>query len=94
MSQPIPHVRGRGRTPKLIASLLAILVSSWSIEVLGGAPAVPRINCNASHQRSLDLEPVGEGPLVLSKVYCQTITGTPFPRSAALVSPDGRSTAY
>src|SRR5262249_49748211 len=51
-------------------------------------------NCAAPDQQTLDLAPVGAGPLLLAAVYCQTIRSSVFPRSAPVVSPDGRSIAY
>src|SRR5262245_21601936 len=80
------------------AAMLGILFVASPILLLTGFPELraepARTNCQASHQRSLDLTPVGRGPLTLAAVYCQQIRSTPFPKSVPVVSPDGSSIAY
>lgn len=58
------------------------------------AQQVPRINCDAPHQRELELAPLGNGPLQLRTVYCQHRRFSPFPVHLATVSPDGQSIVY
>jgi WD40 repeat protein len=76
----------------LFAAAFVLLPSSFP--EAHAEPAAPaRANCQG-HQLTLDLAPVGSGPLTLAAVYCQQIRSTPFPKSAPVVSPDGRSIAY
>jgi hypothetical protein len=79
----------KGVLRALFAASLVLLSSGRA------APAAPppRSNC-VGHQLTLDLEPLGTGPLALAAVYCQEIRSSPFPRSAPVVSPDSRSIAY
>ena len=56
------------------------------------AGAVEWINCNDPYYRTLDLAPVGAGPLELAKVTCQRVQAD-F-QQIAMVSPDGGSIMY
>ena len=83
----------RSQHTGVLRALFAALFVLWPSGRAAPAAPAPRINC-VSHQLTLDLEPLGTGPLVLAAVYCQEIRSPPFPGSAPLVSPDGRSIAY
>jgi hypothetical protein len=78
--------------------MLGILFVASPILLLSGFPELgaepARTNCQAPHQQTLDLAPVGSGPLRLAAVYCQQIRLTGLPKSAPVVSPDGSSIAY
>lgn len=77
----------------LLGSLFAAGVGLIVPAHATAAPA-PRINCQFDHQLTLDLAPLQAGPLTLASVYCQYAGLTSLPRSAPIISPDGRSIAY
>jgi hypothetical protein len=77
----------------MLRALFAASLVLWSSGRAAPAAPPPRINC-VSHQLTLDLEPLGTGPLALAAVYCQEIRSSTLLRSAPMVSPDGRSIAY
>jgi hypothetical protein len=74
--------------------LVVLFAVGWRCEHAYAAERVPRINCEAAHQRDLELAPLGDGPLQLKAVYCQRIRATSLPLSPPTVSPDGQSIAY
>jgi hypothetical protein len=73
----------------LSAISLALLIAGSS-----AAAAPERVNCVAPHHKTLDLDPVGAGPLTLAAVYCQMVRVRPFVMTAPVVSPDARAIAY
>ncbi|HEX8665309.1 MAG TPA: hypothetical protein VF744_14905 [Beijerinckiaceae bacterium] len=90
-SRDRPAKCSSGRPAAVATILLAALA------LCGGAASAAepvRLNCDAPHQRSMDLAPIGAGPLALPAVYCQRIRATPYPKSAPLISPDARAIAY
>ncbi len=79
----------------MIRTLLAFVFVLSLIAPVGRASAdVPRINCNAPHQRQLELAPHGNGPLSLTSVYCLRLGFMSRPRTEPLLSPDAQSIAY
>lgn len=74
--------------------ILAALIASGVCQTRAQSQT-PRINCNAPHQRDLDLNPVDRGPLRLARVYCQPFSVTAsLLFGAPLVSPDAQSIAF
>jgi hypothetical protein len=71
---------------------IALCATAWCLGWPQAAHAVERINCDDPYYRTLDLAPVGPGPLELAKVFCQRVE-TNF-KEVAMVSPDGRSIVY
>src|SRR4051794_597608 len=71
---------------------MALCATAWCLGWPQAAHAIERINCDDPYYRTLDLAPVGPGPLELAKVFCQRVE-TNF-RAVAMVSPDGRSIVY
>jgi hypothetical protein len=80
--------------PRILQAILAALLSCLPREAADAVEAVPRINCEAPHQREKVLAPLGDGPLQLVAVYCQAVDATLRSVSATLVSPDAQSIAY
>jgi hypothetical protein len=76
---------------KFLSFSMALFATVWNCAWACAATPVQWINCDEAYYRSLDLAPIGPGPLELAKVHCQRIRI--FEESAALVSPDGRSIA-
>jgi hypothetical protein len=83
-----------GRTAAVATILLAALTLCGGTGRPTSASEPVRLNCDAPHQRAMDLAPIGAGPLALSAVYCQRIRPTPYSKSAPLISPDARAIAY
>lgn len=80
--------------PRMLGVLAIVLMLLFAVSDRCEAQRVARINCEAAHQRDLELAPFGNGPLQLKAVYCQRIRATSLPRSPPTVSPDGQSIAY
>jgi hypothetical protein len=78
----------------MLRILSLVLMGMFAVNHPCEAQQVPRVNCSASHQRELELTPLGNGPLQLRAVYCQRIRSMPFPRGTPTVSPDAQSIAY
>jgi hypothetical protein len=78
------------RRPLLIS--VALCATAWHLGWPQAARAVEWINCNGPYYRTLDLAPVGPGPLELAKVFCQRVQVN-F-KQVAMISPDGRSIVY
>jgi hypothetical protein len=78
----------------LTIALLLLFADGCRCGFTHAAQQAPRINCKAAHQRELDLAPLGNGPLQLQAIYCQSIRSTPFTKSGPILSPDGQSIAY
>jgi hypothetical protein len=78
----------------MLRVLSLVLMGIFAVSYPCEAQQVPRINCEAAHQRELELAPLGSGPLQLKAVYCRRIRSTPFPLSPPKLSPDGQSIAY
>ena len=77
---------------RLLSLSAALFVVASNFGWIHAATAVEWTNCDERDSRSLDLVPIGPGPLALAKVYCQRVQFDH--RSATLVSPDGSSIAY
>jgi hypothetical protein len=87
------HMRDRAMRVALLA-ISSALLTSVLLDRAAAATAVPRINCEFPHQRKLNLEPLGTGPLKLTAVYCLSVRFHRHIESERLVSPDGQSIAY
>jgi hypothetical protein len=74
--------------------ILPVILAALLTCPLHEAEAVPRVNCEAPHQRELVLSPLGYGPLQLAAVYCQAGDSTLQSVSATLISPDAQSIAH
>ncbi|HXO84891.1 MAG TPA: hypothetical protein VN803_05130 [Gemmatimonadales bacterium] len=75
--------------------LLLVAFFASAVDPACAQPEVRRVNCNASHQRDLDLTPRTAGPLRLASVYCQAFSaGSSLLFGAPLLSPDAQSIAY
>jgi hypothetical protein len=83
------HARLAAMRHIVCAATLTLLLAGSAF-----AQMPPRINCKAPHQLSLDLAPVGAGPLMLAQVYCQTMPHLSLLSLALALSPDGRSLAH
>jgi hypothetical protein len=88
-----PCATVRSQHTGILRALLPALLVLWPSERAAAAAPPPRIHC-VGDQLTLDLEPLGTGPLALGAVYCQEMRSSPFPLSAPVVSPDGRAIAY
>src|SRR5687767_12752774 len=72
--------------------VIALCVAAMCSGQPSAASAVEWTNCNDPVYRRMPLEPVGAGPLELTKVFCQYISAD-F-KQAVMISPDGRSIVF
>src|SRR4051812_19476226 len=84
--------KNRAMRRRLLSVSMALFATAWNCGWGRAATPVQWINCDDAYYRSLDLAPIGPGPLELAKVHCQRIPIVG--KSAASVSPDGRSIAF
>jgi hypothetical protein len=61
---------------RLLYVSMALFATAWNCGWGRAATSVQWINCDEAYFRSLDLAPIGPGPLVLTKVYCQQRSGS------------------
>lgn len=71
---------------------VALSLTTLYLGSLQAARAVEWINYNDPYYHTLDLAPVGAGPLELTKVFFQRVEAN-F-KGTAMVSPDGRAVMY
>jgi hypothetical protein len=79
---------------KMLRILSLVLMGMPTLSYPSEAQQVPRINCDAAHERDLELAPLGNGPLQLRTVYCQRGRSSSLLFNPPTVSPDGQSIAY
>jgi len=79
---------------RIVLMISAAAIGGVSLLQFANAAAPVTWHHCSSHQRELDLKPLGTGPLELAAVYCQVLRFRGLPKRALLISPDARCIAY